>query len=186
MDEMDRVCLSTIYLDQQGAQEGSGGEINNPSDSAGLGVPTVVPSAAGLIGELPYSPTNATVPAHRPVRPTSPTNDIRPASSNRMDTIQGEYTAAGISTEAAQLLLSGCSRGTNTTFQSAWKKWASWCIPRKIDPLLCPVHLSIDFLAGLFSAAGLQYRIIRSAVSITHDEIEGVSLGQHPLVSHFL
>jgi len=102
-----------------------------------------------------------------------------------MDTIRGGYTAAGISEEAAQLLLSGWSKGTNTTYQSAWKKWVSWCISREIDPLSCPVQPFLDFLAGLH-AEGLKYRTIntiRSAVFMTHNQIEGIPLGQHPWVS---
>jgi len=102
-----------------------------------------------------------------------------------MDTIRGGYTAAGISEEAAQLLLSGWSKGTNTTYQSAWNKWVSWCISREIDPLSCPVQPFLDFLAGLH-AEGLKYRTIntiRSAVSMTHNQIEGIPLDQHPWVS---
>ena len=51
-------------------------------------------------------------------------------------TLSGKgYSTEGISGEAAELLLSGWSKGTNTTYQSAWKKWASWCMQRKVDPL---------------------------------------------------
>ena len=46
--------------------------------------------------------------------------------------------------------------GTNTAYQSAWKKWCGWCAERKIDPLSCGVEPFLDFLADLFEQ-GLQH-----------------------------
>ena len=46
----------------------------------------------------------------------------------------------------------------------------------------------MNFLTELFSH-GLQHRsinTIRSAVSMTHDKIEGTSIGQHPLVTRLM
>lgn len=46
----------------------------------------------------------------------------------------------------------------------------------------------LDFLLEQFDA-GKQYRTIntvRSAISMTHSEVDGVQVGQHPLVTRFL
>ena len=46
----------------------------------------------------------------------------------------------------------------------------------------------LEFLLGQFES-GKQYRTIntiRSAISMTHDEVDGTRIGQHPLVSRFL
>ncbi len=46
----------------------------------------------------------------------------------------------------------------------------------------------LDFLAELFEQ-GLQHRTIntiRSAVSMTHKQVEGTPIGQHPLVTRLL
>ena len=185
MDQVEGLCVSSVCLDQQGPQEDSRGRINDSPDSPGLGVPAMVSSSAGYAGRLSNPVTDSQRPADRPIQPTSPFNNGGPTSVSRLDTVRQGYAAEGVSSEAAQLLLSGWSKGTNTAYQSAWKRWVSWCITRKVDPLSCSVHPFIDFLAGLFSE-GLQYRsinTIRSAVSMTHKQVDGVPLGQHPLVS---
>ena len=65
--------------------------------------------------------------------------------------------------------------------------WCGWCAERKIDPLSCGVQSS-DFLADLFEQ-GLQHRtinLIRPAISVTHQQVEGISIGQHPLVTRLI
>ena len=57
-----------------------------------------------------------------------------------------------------------------------------------VDPLSAPLSSIPEFLLEQFNM-GKQYRMIntlRSAISMTHNEIEGTRVGQHPLVSRFL
>ena len=80
------------------------------------------------------------------------------------------------------------SGGTSSSYQSGWKKWGCWCSRREIDPFSCDIRHFLDFLSELFED-GLQHRTInsiRSAVSMTHDQVEGVPIGQHPLVTRLL
>ena len=106
-------------------EEGS----TNSSDSSGLGIVALVPSSAIHAGGLPNIVTDPQRSTDRHIRTTSPINAGESASIIRMDTVRQGYTTEGISAEAAQLLLSGWSKGTNTAYQSAWKKSVSWCIP---------------------------------------------------------
>ena len=76
--------------------------------------------------------------------------------------------------EASQLLEVGWSKGTNTTYQSAWKRWHGWCSRQEINPISCTVQPFLEFLTSLFKE-GLHYRIIntiRSAISMTHDHMK--------------
>ena len=43
--------------------------------------------------------------------------------------------------------LDGVHVGTNTAYQSAWKRWCGWCAERKIDPLSCGVQSFLDFFS---------------------------------------
>ena len=64
----------------------------------------------------------------------------------------------------------------------------SWCTERSIDPLSAPLNEVLEFLLEQFEA-GKQYRTInaiRSAISMTHEEVDGIQVGQHPLVTRFL
>ena len=103
---------------------------------------------------------------------------------NRLETIRWQNSAAGVSEETSALLLAGWSTGTNSAYQSGWKRWNCWCQRREVDPVLCGVQPFLDFITSLFEE-GLEYRtinLIRSAVSSTHGRIEGIPIGQHPLV----
>ena len=58
-------------------------------------------------------------------------------------------------------------------------------MPRNVGPYACDVKFFVNFLAALFQQ-GLQHRTvntIRSAISGTHDRVEGLPIGQHPLVT---
>ena len=128
MDQVEGLCISTICRDQQGPQEGPGGGVNNSPDSSGLGIAALVPSSANHAGGLPNIVTDPQRSTDRHIWATSPINVGKSALISRMDTVWQGYTTEGISAEAVQLLLSGWSKGTNTAYQSAWKKWVSWCI----------------------------------------------------------
>ena len=59
---------------------------------------------------------------------------------------------------------------------------------RNKDPLSAPIGDILEFLLDQYEA-GKQYRTIntlRSAISMTHEEVDGVRIGQHSLVSRFL
>ena len=59
---------------------------------------------------------------------------------------------------------------------------------RDTDPVSCPINDVVNFLAELFQK-GYQYRSLnsyRSAISSVHEKVDGVEIGQHPLVSRLL
>ena len=67
-------------------------------------------------------------------------------------------------------------------------RWSSWCQQRGRDPLSGPIEDVVNFLAGLFSE-GYQYQSLNaycSAISSTHENVDGVSVGNHPAVTCLL
>ena len=57
-----------------------------------------------------------------------------------------------------------------------------------MDPVSAPINLVLEFRMDLFEE-GKQYRTIntaRSAISMTHDHVDGFKVGQHPLTVRFL
>jgi hypothetical protein len=83
----------------------------------------------------------------------------------------------------------GFSAGwSNTAYQSGLARWSSWCAKRQIDPISGDVQHFLEFLVGLYDQ-GLQHRSInsnRSAVSMTHKQVDSSPIGQHPLVNRLL
>ena len=94
----------------------------------------------------------------------------------------------GISQRAADLIINSWRGNTNSAYNTAWQKWYSWCSQRGANPVSTSVVNIMQFLTDQFDT-GLQYRTvntIRSAISMTHPEIEGTAVGSHPLVSCLL
>ena len=148
----------------------------------------MVPSTARSIGGL--SPDTAKGPdaADRSVQQPTSLGCNRTITTSRLEVIRHRQQTKGISEEASQLLEARWSKGTNTTYQSAWKRWHGWCSRQEINPISCTVQPFLEFLTSLFKE-GLRYRTIntiRSAISMTHDHIEGIPMGQHPLVTRLL
>ena len=72
--------------------------------------------------------------------------------------------------------------------QTRWVKWNGWCDARCLNPLWCSVQHFVDSLTELFDS-GLQHdttNVVRSAVSMTHETVEGVPISQHPLVRRLM
>ena len=75
----------------------------------------------------------------------------------------------------------------NHTTHYLWR-WVSWCEERNTDPITSPVNELVNFLADLHGK-GYSYGSLnayRSAISSTHDRVDGMSIGQHPLVCRLL
>ena len=124
----------------------------------------------------------------RSSRAITPSSCQSHPSTSRVAYVRQSLQARGISGDAAKLILAAWRPGTNSVYNSAWKKWHSWCDKRKIDSF-CPTLANITaFLAHSFDK-GLEYRTIntyRSALSGVVPPIEGFPGGQYPLVARLL
>ena len=188
LEQVGGICLPSLLPNWQVCQEGQRGQGFSDTSSTSLEVTAVVPSITRTVSGLsPNTPTNSEALV-RPIWQATSSDGNRPAITSRLESIRHRQQADGISSEASQLLAAGWSRGTNTTYESAWRRWDSWCSERQVDPISCSIQPFLEFLTSLFKE-GLQYRTIntiRSAISMTHNHIEGLPMSQHPLVSRLL
>ena len=98
--------------------------------------------------------------------------------------LQQQHATTGVSKETFQSLLVRWRKGTYLMYQSRWKQWSSWCQRREVDPISCEIQPFLDFITSLFQE-GLQdcsINLICSTISTTHLLVDGVPVGQHPLV----
>ena len=109
----------------------------------------MVPSTAGIAGGLSTESAEQPNATDRPFQQSSPPDGSMPATTSRLEVIRQQQQAAGISEEASRLLAAGWSKGTNTTYQSAWKRLASWCHEWQLDPISCSIQFFIEFLTSL-------------------------------------
>ena len=74
-----------------------------------------------------------------------------------MEGLRQQYSAEGLSDQTIDLLESIRRRDTLHHYKMGWRRWGSWCISRKIDPVSAGVNFVLGFLSNLFSER-LEYR----------------------------
>ena len=162
----------------EGGSSGGGTSTNSPS----LALTTMVSQVTELAGgtTIEGRPSASSDGGRGPTRP-NPT-------SSRVAYLRQHYSGQKLSTEATDLLLSSWRSKTSQSYDSLCKKWIGWCSEWHYDPVSGPIEDVVNFLAHLHEM-GYQYRSLnayRSAIASMHAPIEGVSIGQHPLVSRLL
>ena len=85
-----------------------------------------------------------------PASQSNPPSHERSSSSGRVEVISKSLGDRGFSDEAARLITSSWTSGTDKQYNSAWKQWCSWCRQRKIDTLQPPVNEVANFLSKCF------------------------------------
>ena len=179
-----RLCLSPLFTDRQVPPEGEDGTEHNCPGGSPVAEPDMVPNASGINGGVPTTSARPEGHTERLYEPTAPIGAPQQAKVSRLESLWQQHAATGVSKETSELLLAGWSKGTNTAYQSGWKRWSGWCQRREVDPISSGVQPFLDFITSLF-LEWLQYRsinLIRSAVSTTHLPVDGTPIGQHPLV----
>ena len=105
-----------------------------------------------------------------------------------MAAINRHFEKRGFSEEAQSLLTASWRKGTQRDYTSKYAKFCSWCDSKQINPFAATLSHAIEFLTYLFKE-GLQYRTIagyRSMLSAVLEPVEGVSIGQHPLICRLI
>ncbi|XP_038059669.1 uncharacterized protein LOC119730724 isoform X1 [Patiria miniata] len=148
---------------------------------------SLVPHAAGTSNRRATAPpTENRSPSASPQLVTSSSTD-RPPPTGRMEVIRANLSSEGLSQTVSATILASWRPQSNAQYNSAWRRWASWCLQRKLDPVHTPVADFLEFLQQLFDE-GLSYRTIngyRSAISSAHCLIDNLPMGQHRLVKRF-
>ena len=152
-------------------------------------------ASPAMVASPPQSSGRATSP--HPEHETSPqgpsssskdTSNVPQTTLSRVSHIRGQYQAMGISENVTEILLSASRPSTRRTYKSAWGRWSRWCDKRKVDPFSAPIADILLYLTEYFNG-GAAYRsvnVARSAISTTHAKLDGLPVGQHPLVTQLL
>ena len=88
----------------------------------------------------------------------------------------------------SKIIFASWRPGTEKHYQSAWRKFNSWCEELSINLISCPITEILSFLSDLYYNC-MQYRTInlyRSAISMTHAPVDGCVIGSHPIISRFM
>lgn len=147
----------------------------------------MVSTSFGTPGGLPLEDSSATRPGIIAIR-AEISNTIRSPSVGCLACRRESYSSWGISPQASDRMLALWRDKTNSNYGSSFPRWASWCQQKDQDPLVGPIEDVVNFLANLHSE-GYQYQSLnayRSAISSTHQYVDGVTVGNHPTVTRLL
>ena len=90
----------------------------------------------------------------------------------------------GVSETAAQLITSTRQKSPESSYNSSWRMWASWCDKQRVGAFRSDVIEMLDYFAFLFQKC-YEYRTFachRLAISAFHDYVDGKPVGEHPEV----
>ena len=187
----ERVCLSTFPPDWKMPGQGSPGESTRSSDDCPtLGNAALVSSPVINDHQRSSDIADEPGPSVQPTRGLSPSGEARIAKTSRLASVRASLhtTIEGISEESSELVLASWRANTEKAHSSCWNQWVKWCQSSKCEPTCAPLSVSLQFLTSEFHK-GKQYRTLnsyRSAISMTHNLVDGVVVGKHPIVSRLM
>ncbi|XP_068725533.1 uncharacterized protein [Montipora capricornis] len=154
------------------------------SDCTNLANTDLVPGFTDSVSDETYPPTSheqSTLPSEQ----ANSSSYGKEASPCRLDLISQHLRERGVSEQAAQLVCSSWSKGTEKQYRPAWQKWCSWCSKEQIEPLQATPAQVANFLSVEFGAnkSYSTLNLYRSAISSTLHVIEENKIGEHPIVS---
>ncbi len=188
MEQHNAVRIPPVLSCGTSSGEGaSRSDASNVANSASVGRSVLVRRSSVDVN----SATSTVTPV---VRPHMSTTQSRASSSgsvdevSRVDNIRSHLRHAGISGDAASLILASWRKGTEKQYSAAWRVWDRWCSQRSCNPVSTSIANVCAFLTQLYND-GLLYSTInthRSAISMTHVPVDGVRVGAHYLVCRLM
>ena len=188
VDSQIRVCFPTICTDWKNSPKGETGSMFDANSYTSMARPTMVPKFAKNVSEKSSTSPFIQRSFEGPSRERTPSNPEQLTPLSGMDHLRQNLLAEGLSKRSSDLITNSRRMSSVKHYESAWKKWGSWCAKREISPTRCNISFVLDFLAELFET-GLQYSTIgnyRSAISAFHDPINGRAVGSHPRISSLM
>ena len=187
LDPVSGFCESSLVPSGQvSSTGGTPGSGVSDGDSSMVQPAMVAPDPVSMCGTSTSDPQQT---RHHGTNISSNATPVRePSSASRLEAFRESCKTNQLSESSTRLLLSSWRNSTGKSYDSAWRKWASWCDQRKIPPISCSANQVVDFLAEQFDR-GMSYsslNVYRSAISSIHLPCEGRPIGEHPLVSRVL
>ena len=142
--------LFPLFNDWKSSMKGQnrGGGCN--SNNTKLVSTTLVQSDSGIICKRTFASTSVKQHLSKSSGPGTPSRHELTPETSGLESFRQSFTSEGISERAAELIASARRPGTSLNYESAWRKWVSWCGEREINPHSCHLNFVLDFLAQLF------------------------------------
>ena len=185
---LQRLRLPTFQSDPSCPKQSVSGQSGHHVCGTHLASTTMVATATEPPDRTSSPPAELQTPPEGPSSPSENSSNVPQTTLSRVSCLRGQYQAMGIPDNVTEILLSASRQSTRKTYQSAWRRWSGWCVKRKIDPLSAPLTDILLYLTEYFNS-GAAYRsvnVARSAISTSHAKLNGLPVGQNPLVIQLL
>ena len=182
------VCVSSVLPDKSGVSQSSIRQGRDGPNHTVVASTTMVRESVEHDDRQPHNVTTSSTPTIRSESRISSDDHRREVATGGMANLRETWKEQGFSEGTVEILQQSRRLGTQATYNSAWKKWSSWCNERGFNPFQCSMVDILDFLTESVES-GLEYATIngyRSALSAYHPQIEGFKVGQHPTVCTFM
>ena len=182
--------LSTFQSDPSCPKQSVSGQSGHHISGTHLASTTMVATATEPPDRTSSPPAELQTPPEGPSRPSENSSNVPQTTLSCVSCLRGQYQAMGIPDNVTEILLSASRQSTRKTypFNQLGEDWSSWCVKRKIDPLSAPLTDILLYLTEYFNI-GAAYRsvnVARSAISTSHAKLNGLPVGQNPLVIQLL
>ena len=182
----ETVCKPTLGPDRQSPVTHTLTRSSEASaSSTNLESPSVVSTAPSNAGQSTNS--HPIVTRHNPTSVSEQSARYHPVVS-RVGYICQQCEGSHLSQTATDLVLSSWRDKSTKSYNSSFGNWAHCCSEQDRGPLSGPISDVANFLAELFEQ-GYQYSSLnayRSAISSTHEKVDGLPVGQHPTIVRIL
>ena len=188
LESSKRVCISPLFFNREGSLESSHRSGHNYSYNTSLANTGLVSTTIKAFNEKSNPSSKITGSLGKPTGGIPFSRKKSKLATSGLDSVRKNLQAKGVSEKASSLILSSRRDGTTSHYESAWRKWSGWCSQRKVHPFRCPLADILEFLSASFEE-GLEHSTIagyRSALSAYHESVDGVSVGNHPIVSQLM
>ena len=173
------VCFSTILNDRKGIKESSKRPDQHDHCYTCLAEPVMVSNPV----ENDYQKSNSLTKSSKILAPSrrenSSSNTKLITETGDMASIRQSLSSKGISERAINLISSDRRIGSQSNYESPWRRWVIWCHRKQTGLFSNRLRKVLDFFAGIFEL-GFEYSTInthRSVISTFHEPGEGFSVG---------
>ena len=139
------ICFPSFLTDRKSSLKSQGRGINNDFGNSKLACTTLVQSNSRSVHKRTSTPAPVSGTFGRSQGTSTFSSIKQDFKTNGLKTFRKNLAEKGISNTAANLISDSRRSGTTANYQSAWKKWVSWCSKKQIDPVTCSINLFENF-----------------------------------------
>jgi hypothetical protein len=107
------------------------------------------------------------------------------ALSSRLEDLRGSWGVNAVSDKSFRLIAAGWVRSSKDRYERAWQSFKSFLRAASIPLSQATLRVVLDYLTHLYDC-GLSWSIHKSTISMTMAPVDGVNIGDHPLVKRLM